>query len=115
MLIALTHRRGSDRPYGLAVNGFYTADGRARQRWYRTREEAMEAGERFLEQMSELELMDAPPDDVVRARHLLDRGFEPGPQIGEILALCREIQDETGFTDSEEILDQALETLRLGS
>ena len=68
------------------------------------------AGDRFLERMSGLELMEAPPDDVVRASHVLSRGFQPGPRIGEILERCREIQDETGSTDARAILDRALES-----
>ena len=44
----------------------------------------------------------------VLGRHLMDRGFEPGPRIGRVLAACREIQDETGWSDPDRILDRAL-------
>ena len=44
----------------------------------------------------------------VRGRHLIERGFEPGPGIGRVLAACREIQDETGWSDPERILERAL-------
>ena len=44
----------------------------------------------------------------VRGRHLIERGFEPGPGIGRVLAACREIQDETGWSDPDRILDRAL-------
>lgn len=49
-----------------------------------------------------------PPDDVVKGKHLLARGYTPGPFIGEILKKCREIQDDTGETDPEKILDEVL-------
>jgi tRNA nucleotidyltransferase (CCA-adding enzyme) len=45
---------------------------------------------------------------VVLGRHLLARGFEPGPEIGRLLACCREVQDETGWSDETRILDRVL-------
>ena len=50
----------------------------------------------------------AAPRDAVLGRHLVERGMEPGPGFGPILERCREIQDETGWTDPERILDRAL-------
>ena len=50
----------------------------------------------------------APLPPAVRGRHLVARGFDPGPRMGRVLAVCREIQDETGWTDPERILDRAL-------
>ena len=44
----------------------------------------------------------------VQGRHLVARGFEPGPEMGRVLAVCREIQDETGWSDADRILDRAL-------
>ena len=44
----------------------------------------------------------------VRGHHLVERGFEPGPRFGRMLAACREVQDETGWSDPERILDRAL-------
>ena len=44
----------------------------------------------------------------VRGRHLIERGLEPGPGIGRVLAACREVQDETGWSDPERILERAL-------
>jgi hypothetical protein len=43
--------------------------------------------------------------DVVLGRHLLARGLTAGPQFGIILARCREVQLDTGWTDPEKILD----------
>ena len=50
----------------------------------------------------------APMAPAVRGRHLIARGFEPGPHLGPILAACREIQDDTGWSDPERILNRAL-------
>ena len=50
----------------------------------------------------------APMAPAVLGRHLLERGLEPGPHFSRILDACRDIQDETGWTDSERILDRAL-------
>ena len=51
-------------------------------------------------------LVSAAP--AVQGRHLVARGFAPGPEMGRVLAACREIQDETGWSDPERILDRAL-------
>jgi len=52
--------------------------------------------------------------DVVLGRHLIARGMEPGRHFGAILQRCRAIQEETGLSDPQAILDRALaeETLR---
>ena len=64
-------------------------------------------GEEFLRRAAEYEVEDAPRPDAVRGRDLLARGFRPGPDIGRWLARCREIQDETGWDDAGQILDEA--------
>jgi hypothetical protein len=46
--------------------------------------------------------------DVVTGRHAIARGFTAGPELGELLARCREIQLETGSSDPDAILDEAL-------
>ena len=48
------------------------------------------------------------PRDAVLGRHLVERGMRPGPDFGPILERCRDIQDETGWTDPVRILDRAL-------
>ena len=45
---------------------------------------------------------------VVLGRHLIERGLRPGPGFGPILERCREIQDETGWTEPGRILARAL-------
>jgi len=44
----------------------------------------------------------------VLGRHLIARGLSPGPEFKEILARCRDLQDETGWTDPDRILDRIL-------
>lgn len=86
-----------------------TADGEGRicyDKNHQTREDL----NLFLTKASELGItnLQKPPDDIVRGKHLLDRGYAPGPIIGEILKKCREIQDETGETDADRILAEVL-------
>jgi tRNA nucleotidyltransferase (CCA-adding enzyme) len=64
--------------------------------------------ERFLARAQELLIVREAPRDVVLGRHLIARGMRPGPRFGEILARCRDVQDETGSTDPEEILARVL-------
>ena len=63
-------------------------------------------GAEFLRQAELLELEEAGEPDVVLGRHLIVRGQEPGPGFAEILERCREIQDETGWKSSEQILER---------
>ncbi len=44
----------------------------------------------------------------VQGRHLVARGLAPGPRFGRILALCAEVQEETGWSDPERVLERAL-------
>jgi tRNA nucleotidyltransferase (CCA-adding enzyme) len=78
----------------------------------RTTEEASRrefgAGDRFLERARSLEIDHDVPPDVVQGRHLLALGKKPGREIGVILDHCRAVQDETGWTDPERILDRVL-------
>lgn len=78
----------------------------------RTTEDALArifpAGEWFQKQIEALEIEETGPRDVVLGRHLLARGYSPGPHLGEILERCREVQDETGWDDPERILDRVL-------
>jgi tRNA nucleotidyltransferase (CCA-adding enzyme) len=61
-------------------------------------------GDRFLERSRALHVELAAPKDIVLGRHLIARGMTPGPSFGPILAQCRDIQMDTGFTDPEIIL-----------
>ena len=46
--------------------------------------------------------MERAPADCVRGRDVLERGIAPGPEVGRIVERCREIQDESGWTDGSE-------------
>ena len=78
----------------------------------RTTEDAVagrfDAGDAFLAAARTLRVEHAAPRDMVLGRHLIERGLQPGPGFGPILELCREIQDETGWTEPGRILDRAL-------
>ena len=67
------------------------------------------AGDEFLRRASELLLESRGPSDTVLGRHLIARGLEPSKHFGALLDRCREVQDETGSTDPDWILDQVLE------
>ena len=65
-----------------------------------------EAGDAFLAAARACCVERAAPRDVVLGRHLIERGLRPGPGFAPVLAQCREIQDETGWTDPEQILER---------
>jgi tRNA nucleotidyltransferase (CCA-adding enzyme) len=67
-----------------------------------------EEGDRYLSVIGQLEIPVGGPRDAVWGRHLIARGLEPGPEFARILARCREVQDETGWSDPEQILRRAL-------
>jgi tRNA nucleotidyltransferase (CCA-adding enzyme) len=79
--------------------GRTTEDARAR---------SFPAGEHFQNMMESLSLAQHAPRDIVLGRHLIARGLRPGTDFGRILALCRDVQDETGWTDPDRILDRVL-------
>lgn len=65
-------------------------------------------GDAFLQRMEEVVQPEIGIKDVVLGRHLIARGLKPGPAFGRLLDACREIQDETGWTDPDRILDRLL-------
>ena len=78
----------------------------------RTTEDAVagrfDAGDAFLAAARACHVERAAPRDAVLGRHLIEHGMQPGPGFAPILERCREIQDETGWTDPERILGRAL-------
>lgn len=80
--------------------------------WGRATEEARKrifpAADAFLAEAEKASVKDAAPRDVVLGRHLQARGLEPGPHFRDILDRCRDVQDETGWTDADKILDKVL-------
>ncbi len=69
---------------------------------------AFPSGEEFLRRASELHAEDHAVKDVVMGRHLLARGMSPGPHIGELLRRCQAVQEETGLTEPDRIIDLAM-------
>ena len=67
-----------------------------------------DAGDAFLAAARTCRVEHAAPRDVVLGRHLIARGLQPGPGFAPILERCRDVQDETGWTDPDRILDRAL-------
>ena len=80
--------------------------------WGRTTKEAkariFPAADAFLAEAEKASVVNEAPADIVQGRHLQARGLEPGPHFGGILARCRDLQDETGWTDADKILDKVL-------
>lgn len=77
--------------------GRTTADARSR---------VFAAGDEFLARAAAFEVKHDAPSDAVQGRHLIARGQQPGPGFSALLKRCRELQDESGLTDAEAILDQ---------
>jgi tRNA nucleotidyltransferase (CCA-adding enzyme) len=65
----------------------------------------------FLERARALGVEHKPPDPVVKGRHLLELGVDPGPRMGEILRALYEQQLDGRVTTLEEGLQQAREIL----
>jgi len=66
------------------------------------------AGDRFADNARTYHVERSPRPDAVLGRHLIARGFSPGPRFADILARCRDLQDETGREDAEWLLDSVL-------
>ena len=67
-----------------------------------------EAGEEFLASAKAADVCKGVRPDVVSASHLIARGVDPGPLLGRLLARCREVQDETGLKDADQLVDRVL-------
>jgi tRNA nucleotidyltransferase (CCA-adding enzyme) len=80
--------------------------------WGRTTEDATKrifpAADTFLAEAQKASVAEKAPTDIVKGRHLQARGLTPGPHFGEILARCRDLQDETGWADADKLLDKVL-------
>jgi tRNA nucleotidyltransferase (CCA-adding enzyme) len=66
------------------------------------------SGEEFLRRAEQIHVVNQSEPDVVMGRHLIARGYQPGPQIGAILTQCREYQYEFGLTDPDAIIGKVL-------
>jgi tRNA nucleotidyltransferase (CCA-adding enzyme) len=67
----------------------------------------------FLERARALGVEHAPPDPIVKGRHLLQLGVEPGPRMGEILRRIYEQQLDGQITTLDEGLQAAREIASL--
>lgn len=80
--------------------------------WGRDTDEARKrifpAADTFVAEAEKALVLERAPADVVQGRHLQARGLQPGPHFGDILARCRDLQDDTGWTDADKILDKVL-------
>ena len=78
--------------------------------WGRTSADAQArvfaAGDEFLRQAALFGVKDLPCEDAVQGRHLVARGYRPGPVFSKLLKRCRDLQDETGLDDAGTILDE---------
>ncbi len=66
------------------------------------------AGALFRERAEAAGVFRDPPRDAVSGRHVLARDIRPGRAVGRLLEISRRIQDGSGETDPERILDRAL-------
>ena len=62
----------------------------------------------FRERAEAAGVFHGPPEDAVSGRHVLARNIAPGRAVGRILDRSREVQDESGETDPEKILDRVI-------
>jgi len=65
-------------------------------------------GDAFLDAATSLAVVQHGPPDVVLGRDVIARGIAPGREVGRILEACRAVQDESGESDAERILDVVL-------
>jgi tRNA nucleotidyltransferase (CCA-adding enzyme) len=61
----------------------------------------------FIERARALGVEHGPPAPLLQGRHLLEAGFEPGPQMGKVLRSVYELQLDGEVTTSEEALAAA--------
>jgi tRNA nucleotidyltransferase (CCA-adding enzyme) len=66
----------------------------------------------FLERARQLGVEHAPPDPLVRGRHLLELGLKPGPQVGAVLKQIYEKQLDGSITTLEEGIALAKDILK---
>ncbi|MEP6594195.1 MAG: HD domain-containing protein, partial [Acidobacteriota bacterium] len=65
----------------------------------------------FLERARELGVQHAPPEPLLKGRHLLALGLKPGPRVGEVLKQVYERQLEGAITTVDEGIAAARELL----
>lgn len=68
------------------------------------------AADWFIERARALGVDHGPPQPILLGRHLLEAGFSPGPQIGEILHRVYELQLDDRIQDLEQAIEYARST-----
>jgi tRNA nucleotidyltransferase (CCA-adding enzyme) len=63
--------------------------------------------DRFLEHARALGVQHAPPEPLVKGRHLIELGVRPGPQVGEVLREVYERQLDGGVADFDAAFELA--------
>jgi tRNA nucleotidyltransferase (CCA-adding enzyme) len=67
--------------------------------------------DQFLQEYNEHVTSQAPAGgklvDSVSGKHLIAKGFKPGPDMGKFLALTRSIEDETGISNPDKLIELA--------
>jgi tRNA nucleotidyltransferase (CCA-adding enzyme) len=66
----------------------------------------------FASRTHELGIEHAPPEPLLKGRHLLSLGLKPGPAVGNILKVIYEKQLDGDITTLEEALAEATLSLR---
>jgi tRNA nucleotidyltransferase (CCA-adding enzyme) len=66
----------------------------------------------FIERARELGVEHKAPDPLLKGRHLLEEGFDPGPRLGEVLRLVYDLQLDGRVNTLQEALDAALDAAR---
>ncbi len=65
-------------------------------------------GDEFRRQAEAAGVFRAAAKDAVLGRHLVARRIPPGPEIGRLLERSRDVQDRTGESDPDRILEQVI-------
>ena len=65
-------------------------------------------GDRFLARARALAVAERSPPNAVLGRHLIAKGFTPGPEFSDVLRRCRAVQDTYGWHDPDRILEHVL-------
>ena len=66
----------------------------------------------FASRAHELGIEHAPPEPLLKGRHLLSLGLAPGPDVGKILKAIYEKQLDGDVTNLEEALAEATRSLK---
>ncbi len=70
-----------------------------------------EAEEWFSERVRELNVQERAPEPLLKGRHLLDLGLEPGPRVGELARAVYEVQLDGKVTTLAEAIAEARQLL----